>query len=212
MSSNPSTGAQRRFPLEWPTGWKRTPSSKITTSLYKVTPDKAIRDLFKSAKLLGARNVVLSTNVTLRKDGMPHASAPHPGDAGVAFYWTSRDGKPRVIACDTWKHVHENIRAIGLTLDALRTLERTGASQVFERAFTGFAALPASTGRLEKRHWREVMEFGSSADLPWIRAVIHDRYRMHARRMHPDVPGGSHEAFIELEHAYQEAKRELGDG
>ncbi len=206
-----STSTQRRFPLEWPIGWKRTPASKITRSRYSVTPDKALRELFASAKLLGARDMVLSTNIAIRRDGMPYANAPHPGDAGVAFYWTGRDGKPNVIACDQWKLVHENVRAIGLTLDSLRMIERTGASQVFERAFAGFAALPASTGPA-KRSWWEVLGFKrdeSEAQLNWVRSVLSERYRQLARGHHPDSPNGSHEAFVELQAAYDEAKREL---
>lgn len=49
-----------------------------------------------------------------------------------------------VLACDLFTEVRLNMHAIGLTIIAMRQIERCGASSMLERAFRGFrAALPA---------------------------------------------------------------------
>lgn len=195
----------RRFPLEWPTGWPRTPRGKAKPSKYLVTPEKAMTEMLRSAKLFGASNVVLSTNVPIRKDGLPYTGVRPPEDAGVALYWIDRKRQARVIACDQYSKVHENMRAIGLTLDALRSIERNGASQILERTIGAFAALPASTAPA-KRTWRDV--FGWSVLKQFDAALLDARYRELARERHPDT-GGSNDAFIELTNAYEAAKAEI---
>jgi len=49
-----------------------------------------------------------------------------------------------VLACDLFNEVRLNMHAIALTIQAMRQIERCGASSMLERAFRGFmAALPA---------------------------------------------------------------------
>lgn len=49
-----------------------------------------------------------------------------------------------VLACDLFDEVRLNMHSIGLTVIAMRQIERCGASSMLERAFRGFvAALPA---------------------------------------------------------------------
>jgi hypothetical protein len=184
-----------RFPLQWPEGWPRTPSGRRKVSRYSVSMERAMQSL--------------STNIPLRRDGKPYASAPAPLDPGVAIYWTNREGKPCVIACDQYLKVHHNVRAIALAVDALRALDRCGASQILDRAFQGFAALPASVDAPRRRPWREVFGFHVDTSHASLRSLVVDRYRHAARTAHPDT-GGSNEAFVELGQALEEAKKELG--
>lgn len=53
---------------------------------------------------------------------------------------------PYAIACDQFVEVRLNLCAIMLSIRALRQLERCGTSQLLERAFKGFAALPEAAG------------------------------------------------------------------
>ena len=46
-------------------------------------------------------------------------------------------------------------------------------------------------------------------NVPADAAAVNDRYRSLAKLNHPDSPGGSNEAFIELQRAAEEAKRYL---
>ena len=63
-----------------------------------------------------------------------------------ALNWINRKTNQNfdyVIACDTFKEVRLNLCAIVLTIKAIRQIERCGTSSLLERAFKGFAALPA---------------------------------------------------------------------
>jgi hypothetical protein len=103
---------------------------------------------------MGGTNVVVSTNLPLFRDGYPIASGMEPTDPGVAVYFRL-NGKSMVFACDRYFYVYENIQAIARTIEALRGIERRGASDMMERAFSGFNAL--TDGPSED--WREVFGF-----------------------------------------------------
>lgn len=192
-----------RYPLYWPDGWKRTPPAFRRAAKYQVNFARARDELMRHLKLLGARDVIVSTNVPLRLDGLPYANTREPTDPGVAVYWTDRKKREQVIACDRWNRVKDNLRAVGLAIEALRQLERTGASEILERAFRGFAALPSDAGR---RTWREVFGFDGG---PVSREVLDDVYRRLARERHPDR-GGRAEDMVELNRAREDALREIG--
>lgn len=65
-------------------------------------------------------------------------------DAKDFFNGVKRADHEYVLACDLFIDVRLNMHAIGLTVSAIRQIERCGASSMLERAFRGFmAALPA---------------------------------------------------------------------
>ena len=194
------------YPLQWPVGWTRTHPAKRRDAPYRVSFTRARDALMRSLALFGASDIVLSSNIALRRDGLPYAHRGEPSDPGIAVYWTHR-GAPRVIACDCWDNTRDNLRAVGLAVDALRALERGGASQILERAFVGFTALPADAGADGRPHWRDVFHVDPSAAI--TRAELVALYRELARLAHPDH-GGSTERMAELNAARVEALRELG--
>jgi hypothetical protein len=71
-----------------------------------------------------------------------------PVDPGVAVYFV-RNEKQVVFACDKYDFLRENIHAIAKTLEAMRGIERWGASEMMERAFSGFKGLPETAGKGE---------------------------------------------------------------
>lgn len=171
---------------------------------YRATEARTRKELMHSLELHGARDVVLSTNVRLRQDGMPYAasSTRQPDDPGVAVYWTDRKRRSWVLACDQWARVGDNLRALYLSVEALRALDRAGASQVLERAYTGFAALPSGlVGPPPARPWEEVLGL---QDQLLTRRLVEGAYRRLALVRHPDR-GGTHEAMSELNRARDEA-------
>lgn len=204
------------WPLYWPEGWKRTDRFSKKTSKYEVHFVKARDEVLRSLKLMRAKEVCISTNVPLRRDGLPLANMREPDDTGVAVYWVEEKwnaGKvtrvTKVLACDQWRTVRDNLRAIGLSLEAFRAIDRAGASEVLNRAFTGFTALPASAS---KRTWRDVLGFigtAAHATRDATRDAIDTSYRQLAAKAHPDA-GGSHERMVELNRAREEALREIG--
>ena len=156
----------------------------------------SVRDgLFQQIKLLGGTYVVLSSNVPLRNDGLPRAGQPQPQDKGVAVYFLRR-GKQMVFACDRWNKVEDNLRAIEKTIDAVRGMDRWGASEMMERAFTAFEALPPP------RSCWDILGIRPGASEEEINAA----YRSKARSAHPDT-GGSQTAMAELNRAREEAIR-----
>lgn len=203
------------YPLYWPEGWTRTQPLRRRAAPYKVHFVQARDELVHSLELMRARAICISTNIPLRRDGLPLANIAEPQDTGVAVYWTTQtgqllNGKPeavtRVIACDKWTRTRDNLRALGLAIEALRALERSGASQVLDRAFLGFTALPAHAGGTIVRPWREVL--GCATPNPSV-VDVEALYRLKVQAAHPDR-GGSHEQMVELNRAHDQALQELG--
>lgn len=190
-----------KYPLSWPTGWPRTPISKRQTAKFQVSFAQGRDELQEELERLGAWAVILSSNVELRRDGLPYANRPEPKDPGVAVYFNlgwGRSIKPHALACDRWLLVRDNIRAIGLHVGALRGVERWGVGSL-EQAFSGYQALPESAGKLA---WWEILKVSPDAPLAEIRAC----YKQLATLYHPDA-GGSSDRMAELNRAYEEAQR-----
>jgi hypothetical protein len=179
------------YPLQWPHGWPRTPIHRQGRSRFKVTPDRARRNLLDQIRMLGARNAVISSNVPIRQDGQPYADASRRviTDAGVAVYF-ELDGKAMAMACDLYQTPHENMHSLGHAIEHLRGLDRHGGGHMIERAFTGFTALPSPQ---QPQHWYEILGVSRDATKEEIEAAFRER----AKTAHPDT-GGSHEAMAAL--------------
>lgn len=198
-----ATVTANAFPLHWPEGW---PRSKVRRSAaYRVKLAKARDDLINELRLMGAESIVISTNAPPRADNTPIAGAPQQpqGDPGVAVYFYLK-GARQVIACDQWDRLTDNLRACGLTIAALRMIERTGASDLLDRAFEGFKMLPAPSS--EPRPWWEVLRCRQDASRVGVRRA----FEREAMARHPDR-GGSDQDMAELNQAYKEALAATGE-
>lgn len=142
--------------------------------------------------------VVISTDIPLRRDGLPYANRRQPENPGVAVYFLL-DGEQKCIPCDRWDRIEDNLQAIRKTVEALRGLERWGAKHMVEAAFAGFAALPAGS----EFGWWTVLGVDRGAHLEELRRV----YRALVKQHHPDH-GGDPEAFHRLQEAWAEMSRE----
>lgn len=190
------TAPDQRYPLTWPDGWPRTSTWLRGHSPFKVTPEKAYRELVQELDRLGARNVIISSNLKLRQDGYPYANQPRNDDEGIAVYFT-RKGKDMVLACDKFAKREANMRAITKTIDAIRGIERWGSSDLMERAFTGFAQLGHDAGR----KWWDVL--GVASDAP--RHVVESHYLRRRSATHPDK-GGDAAEFQAVQQAWEQAQ------
>lgn len=199
------------YPLEWPVGRPRTPANRRKApDHYKVDLGTAREHLIRELRLLGAKHVVVSTNLPVRDSGSGFISRSTTGrtkrgdeeiDPGAAVYWSLK-GKDHVMASDTWGDLRSNLRALGLAIAALRALERSGVSGVLDQALIGMKALPA-TIQLQ-RPWRDVLKYNGPLDADAIRTAYHAA----ARTCHPDR-GGSDAAMSEVNTAYEDAQAEL---
>jgi hypothetical protein len=183
------------FPLYWPEGWKRTPQHRRIRSAFRKTTGEIRKFLLHEILLLGGSKVLVSTNIPTRNDGLFYASAREPEDPGVAVYFDYQK-RPMCFACDQYETVRENLQAVAMTINALRGIERWGASDMLERAFRGFSALPAAG-------WRSILNVGPEATLEQaesaFRARVHEGHSDH---------GGDQDMHVLIQ-ARNEARKEL---
>lgn len=189
-------------PLSWPTGWPRTKhpkTSRFGSWNRKPTVHEGTSYVLNELRLMKATDIIISTNLQLRKDGLPRSGQITPKDAGVAVYFT-HENEQRVLACDAFNTVGDNLHAIGKSVEAMRGLDRWGCSEILNRAFTGFKALPESTGH-GIRPWHEVLDVAPNAR---SEDVIKS-YKKKVRELHPDAnPMASKEAWHELQNAHKQ--------
>lgn len=210
---------RKAYPLSWPEGWKRTASrvraqfGKTETqsgqqgqSIYagkkRLSVADAVQRLVAELARMGVPdwNVIISTNIPLRLDGMPRSDR-EPADPGAAVYWKKKDKDlMRCMAIDRYDRVADNLAALAATLEAMRAIERHGGAEILNRAFLGFAALPQQASQ----PWREVLGIEGTATLE----LVESRFRALVKVHHPDV-GGKEEDFLKLQQAREAARMEL---
>lgn len=176
------------YPLTWPLGRPRTRWPEHSN--FDVTLGRAIQDVRDEVSRLGGRNLIISSNMPTRRDGLPYANASQPADRGVAVYFKYKE-KPMCFACDRWHRVEDNMRAISKTIDALRGISRWGTGDMIQQAFTGFVALPAPTA-----WWQTLGLTGPHVS----RDEIDSAHRRLIMEHHPDR-GGNVEKAAEINRA-----------
>lgn len=213
------------YPLQWPAGHDRTPADARERSRFgkwnsPVSVAKATRAVMDQISMFTRKDqqwridpddVVISTNLQLRNDGLPRSSQKAPDDPGVAVYFVL-DDRPYAMPCDKWDRVGDNLWAIAKHLEAMRGMERWGVGSL-HTAFAGFNALPPGTGAAPTAFTPDAAarfltgEVRSDITIDQVIAS-HDVYKALYRRvaaaLHPDR-GGDSERFNLL----QEAKRVL---
>jgi len=206
------------YPLSWPDGWKRARSrvsaafGKSKDSIFvdgqeirggkkRLIVSDAVKRLIRTLDLMGIKqdDVLISTNVQLRIDGMPR-SDHEPSDPGAAVYWQKKGQSMRCMAIDQYNRVADNLAAIAATLDAMRAIERHGGAEILNRAFLGFAALPEKASR----PWRDVLGITGTATLE----IVEERFRALAKVHHPDM-GGDRAEFEKITQAREAARMEV---
>lgn len=186
----------RSYPLYWPESWPRTEPGKKKRAKFK---DRSVtvgrREIETQIKLFGGKELIISTNLELRNDGLPRSGQRQPQDVGVSIFFT-RNKQEMALACDLYMTVEDNLWALCRTLDALRQIERDGSPALINRAFKGFAALPDP----EQRDWWDVLSVPKTATDGEIRAA----YISLAKKYHPDA-GGDAAVFDQVQKAYDMA-------
>jgi len=167
------------YPLTWPISRPRARYQE--RARFKTPLGAAIQSVQREVALLGGVRLVISSNLPLRRDGMPMARAGYIGDNGVAVYFDLKK-KPMCFACDRWDAVQDNMQAIAKTIEALRGIERWGSGSMVEQAFTGFLSLPAP-----EQPWQTL---GLESSNPTLEQ-IEDAHRRLAMKHHPDRGGDS---------------------
>jgi hypothetical protein len=211
-----STETVQAFPLQWPAGWRRCePHQRERAKFGKSVPQ--YRDRWENGRVVGRErsydrrealsiaeatarvleelqrmgvdrdDVVISTNLRLRLDGLPASAQSAPKDPGAAVYWRSGTGT-RCMAIDRYDRVQDNLAAIAATLGYMRGIDRHGGASILDRAFQGFVALPAP------RAWWQVLELKGPNP---TRAELEAQHRRLAMKHHPDR-GGDPERMADI--------------
>lgn len=190
-------------PLCWPDGWKRTKRperSRFGRYNSKVSISKATWFVLDELRRMGIPdfNVIISTDLKLRQDGLPYSNQREPEEQGVSVWWKD-GGRQKVIALDKYDRIADNLYAIGKTIEAMRGIERWGSGEILERTFTGFTALPPAG-----RPWRQVLGYPEGNDLTEVKRL----YRKAMTVQHPDH-GGDPQLASEINAAWEQARQEL---
>lgn len=192
-----------RYPLAWPNSWPRTKAGNRKASPFRkygraLTMADATDRLMGEVGRLGARSAILSTNVELSLKGLPYSNARQPEDVGAALYF-KLSGQDRVLACDRWNRVEDNVAAIAQHIDALRRIDRYGVGTLYQ-AFAGYQKqLPGGES------WWIVLGFEQP---PTSWSVVESRHSELATKHHPDR-GGDPATMAKINAARDTARREL---
>ena len=201
------TNSITAYPLCWPEGWPRTPHHRLSHAKFGVrgrglTVAEGSSRVMAELERIGAREIVISTNIQTRRNGLPRSDQREPSDSGVAIYWIDRKTRaPRCMAVDRYHRVSDNLAALAATLDAMRAIERHGGAEILDRAFTGFTALPAPAAE-RRAPWWEVLGVPEVAQ----ESVVEAAYRRRRAGAHPDR-GGTAEEFDQVQRAFAEYER-----
>jgi hypothetical protein len=184
------------YPLCWPPHRKR--SAYRQYGRFKTAFAKARDHIVAEVQRLGGRQTIISTNIELKRDGLPYANFKTPDDPGVAVYFTYK-GKQMCFACDRYRNIEDNMHAISLTISALRGIARWGTGDMMESAFSGFTALPSPD---QVVRWHDILGVSPMARREEVEAA----YRRLRSLNHPDK-GGEGEKFDEVQRAWEQYER-----
>lgn len=128
------------------------------------------------------------------------------GDPAAALWWNDRrSGDIRVLACDKYTKLADNIHAILLTLNAMRALERWGAYTAEQAAEGARLALPPPAE--DRIDWQTIL--GAKRD--WPIEAVEAMWKNKVAHSHPDR-GGDPAKMAELNAAMDAARKELARG
>ena len=198
----------RFVPVEkWP-GEKR-PSYRRKKSPFEVKYAKLLDDLERELNHLGAKDIVIQAFLRkeqIRNDGWPRSSE-RPSEPGIILSFINKQKQEIAFPCDTYTNWESNLRAISLTLTALRSIDRYGVTQHNEQ-YKGWAKLPPAPDRMDVKDALAFIELQTG-----IKATtgekLKEAYRAAARKLHPDISGSDHQ-FILLGKAKAAIEQEYG--
>jgi hypothetical protein len=172
-------------------------------SRFKASYQDTLRLLERELVHLQATNIVVQADCDesmIRRDGMLRSNAVLRGP-GVILSFDSKHG-PLSYPCDTYANWDCNLRAIALSLEALRTVDRYGVTKRAEQ-YQGWAKLPGPKPESPASAATAVSVLAEAArcnDSDVRKDRLEEIYRAACRRTHPDI-GGDPEAFKRVQAA-----------
>jgi hypothetical protein len=132
-------------PIEnWP-GEGFTPALARRQSHFRADYADTLRMLDKELRALDARSIVIQVEINpaliRQSDDQLHKGAKVYGPAVLLTFLSGKDGERYAYPCDTFDKMTHNLRAIALSLEALRRVDDYGVTRRGEQ-YQGFRALP----------------------------------------------------------------------
>lgn len=183
--------------IDWPGKMTRTRQRSNFSSTHSAT----LSLLATEMKMINAKDPILQVAIPrgkFRIDGRPYADA-RPEHPGVILTFSTKHGALSY-PCDRFNHWQDNLRAIALSLEALRKVDRYGVTKSGEQ-YKGFLAIEAPTG---SEFVSEAAALGWLEDFTGSSGDPHVLLRRAQRIAHPDM-GGRPEDWEKL----QKAKEKL---
>ncbi len=209
--------AQFRPLTSWPGERTRGRKEAQFRAKYEQTLDLLEYELAK----LRARDVIIQVDnlalADIRNDGWPRGGwQPRGGNQGVIVSFDSPKGSMS-FPCDRYTEWRDNLRAIGLGLEALRAVDRYGVTRGHEQ-YQGWTRLsdPKANGKMDREEALHFMAAVTVRPKDYIADMspeaLKTLFRVAKADNHPDKASneterlGRHEVFVKI----GEAERALG--
>lgn len=184
-----------RKPLAWPENEPRTPGMERQGKSLFLTPiSRTLDQLERELLRFGATDIVLSIDTPFRGK---------IADTAAALFFSLPGPRAISITCDMFLKQDDNVRGLYKIVESMRTIERFGGSNVSQKAFSGFAALPPP-----KDCWKTLgisKGIGAGLSPKLKREFVMEAFRDRAREGH--AAGADMAALTE---ARDEALKQLG--
>ncbi len=197
-------------PLE---GWpgKQTASYQRRRAPFRASYAKTLDLLESELNHLSAKDILIQAffkREQIRNDGWPRSSA-RPSQPGVVLnFQVNRESYS--YPCDRFDGWEDNLRAIALSLQALRAVDRYGVTRGHEQ-YQGFRRLAAALPVNPQNAAVEFLAKHAGVSFDSVQNDPEAAYRLAARQLHPDS-GGSHDTFVQLQGHYKTLKAAVPGG
>jgi hypothetical protein len=200
-------------PLESFPGKRPHPKRSPFRTTYGKTLDLLDRELL----FLQARDVVIQLDCSerdIRNDGMPRSDCRPRSAAVVLSFESKKSGGPMQFPCAAFTSWQDNIRAIALSLESLRQVDRYGVTQHAEQ-YRGWSKLagPAEPAVMTATQAAELLVTfggGDSAEILRYFAAFQEAFKRAKVATHPDRNGGSEGQFKAVQAAGDVLERVFG--
>jgi hypothetical protein len=182
------------------TAWPSKRTAARRASPFNSAHAKTLKLLEAELNKLSARDIIIQAELSpsdIRNDGWPRSDARFKAPGIVLSYVAG--GKTYVFPCDSFVSWQDNLRAIALTLENLRAIDRYGVTRG-EQQYAGFRQLGAADPTTERAAALETLAQLSECSLGDNPSEfdIDVAYRAAAKLTHPDRHGGKSDSFIPL--------------
>jgi hypothetical protein len=198
--------------------WPGTQTVNRQASRFKASFGQTLELLDREIWNLGGRTAVIEIALPesqIRRDGVPYVTS-RPAHPGIIVSFGSTHG-PLRYPCDKYTAWHDNLRAIALSLEALRQVDRYGVTRRAEQ-YRGWAQLPGPLVTPPPMTVEEASKFLTqligvmppNAALTF-RETFESCYRSAVKKLHPDANGGfPHAQWPQLQKAADLLKKHHG--